>query len=168
MVAAGILREDEPVELIDGRLIAMPPQGSVHRTLTVVLRRLLESAYGDAVLVQSHSPIDAGPVSMPEPDLAVVRGDPRALLDRHPAGRDTVLAVEIAYSSQAIDRAKASVYARAEVPVYWLLDVPARRLSVYAEPRSGEYALTRVIADDETAPLPELADRTLAVADMLP
>jgi Uma2 family endonuclease len=99
--------------------------------------------------VQDHSPIDAGPDSQPEPDVAVVRGDPRDLLDRHPSGADLALVVEISVTSHAEDRAKAAVYARAGVPEYWQLDVPARRVVVRTEPDGVEYRATRLVADGE-------------------
>lgn len=150
MVDAGILSEDEPVELIGGELIVVSPQGPRHRALSVRLHQQLERAFGPGFHVQDHSPIDGGPHDMPEPDVAVVRGEVDDFLDHHPTGDDLAVVVEISVTSQALDRAKAAVYARGGVPLYWQLDVPARRLIVYSEPRDGEYRATRVFveADD--------------------
>lgn len=149
MVEAGILSEDEPVELIDGALIIMSPQGPRHNALVVVIRGLLEEAFGDEAHVQDHSPIDAGPHDLPEPDLAVVRGP--VDFDRLPAGRDVLLAVEISVSSQRADRAKARVYARAGVACYWNIDVPERRMTVYTDPDAphGEYRTQRVLREGD-------------------
>ncbi|MEQ1571540.1 MAG: Uma2 family endonuclease [Myxococcota bacterium] len=167
MVAAGILGEDDPLELIDGELIIVSPQGTVHRGLTVRIRRLLEAAFGPSFHVQDHSPIDAGPDSLPEPDVAVVRGDVDTFLDHHPTGADLALVVEISVTTQAMDRAKAAVYARAGVAEYWNLDVEARRLTVYRHPHPdrAEYALAEFLhAEDHVA----AASVTLPVSRLLP
>jgi len=168
MVEAGILSEDERVELIEGRLVTMSPQGPTHSTLTVIVHRLLAQAYGEDFHVKDHSPIDAGPISLPEPDVALVRGEPRDFLKRHPSAEDLLLVVEVAYTTHREARAKTRVYAGAGVPTYWLLDVPGRSLEVFSDPdlERGEYANHSVHADGDAVPLPELT-LTLAVADML-
>src|SRR5690348_17305516 len=113
MVELGILAEDEPVELIDGALITVSPQGPRHRALATIVHDRLQTAFGAGYHVQDHSPIDGGPNSLPEPDVAVVRGSPRDLLDRHPAAADLALVVELSVTSHALDRAKATTYAAA-------------------------------------------------------
>ncbi|MBA2321966.1 MAG: Uma2 family endonuclease, partial [Deltaproteobacteria bacterium] len=95
MVETGILGEDEPVELLDGELVTVTPQGPMHRALAVVVHDLLRAAFGEGVHVQDHSPIAAEPYSLPEPDVAVIRGAARDFLERHASGADVVLAVEI-------------------------------------------------------------------------
>lgn len=167
MVEAGILREDEPVELIDGELVQMAPQGPLHRARTVVLHRILQDAFGAGHHVQAHSPVDAGPNSLPEPDLAVVRGAPEAFEARHPAGGDVPLVVELSVTSQAEDRAKAHTYAAGGFPVYWNLDLAARRLTVYAEPRPdrAEYAVVRTLTEHDEV---EAGGARLRVGDLLP
>lgn len=165
MVEAGILDEDEPIELIDGELITVSPQGPRHRALTVKIHGVLERAFGAGHHVQDHSPIDAGLDSLPEPDVAVVRGEVDALMDRHPAGDDLVLVVEISVTSQRFDRAKAAVYARAEVPEYWQLDEPARRLYVSTDPAGGEYRAVCIYTEGDEVPV---AATTVKVEELLP
>ncbi len=164
MVEAGILAEDEHLELLDGELFAMSPQGPRHRATTVRLHRRLAEAFGPAFHVQDHSPIAAGPDSLPEPDVAVVRGSEADFADRHPSGADVALVVEVSVTSHALDRAKASVYARAGVAEYWQLDAPGRRLWVSTEPRGGEYRVVRLLRDDEGVPV---AGGSVRVADLL-
>lgn len=165
MVEAGILDEHEPVELIDGELITVSPQGPRHRALTVRIRRTLERAFGPGHHVQDHSPIAAGPNSMPEPDVAVVRGDVDEFMERHAGGADLAVVVEISLTSQRFDRAKANVYARANVPEYWLLDVPDRRLYVYTDPAEDGYHTVRIHTDADDVPV---AGTTLRVGELLP
>ena len=167
MLEAGVLRESDPVELIDGELIEMSPQGPLHRSRTVRVHQALEAAFGEGFHVQDHSPIAAGPDSLPEPDVAVIRGDVDAFADRHPAGPDVAMVVEISVTTQAYDRAKASLYARAGVPTYWNLDLVGRRLFVYGDLRSdlGEYSrVTTLVAGDTVT----AGSANIAVSELLP
>lgn len=167
MLEAGVLNESDPVELIDGELIQMSPQGPLHRSRTVRVRQLLEAAFGSGFHVQDHSPIAAGPDSLPEPDVAVIRGEVDDFADRHPAGPDVALVVEISMTTQAYDRAKAAIYAQAGVPTYWNLDLHGRRLFVYGDLRAelGEYATVTTLAAGDTVAAGASA---LAVSDLLP
>lgn len=74
MVEAGILREDEPLELVEGELVVMSPQGPAHGSTNVRLHRALSRVYEPAAHVQVQSHVEAGPHDLPEPDAAVIRG----------------------------------------------------------------------------------------------
>jgi len=167
MVDSGILHEDEKVELIEGDLIAVSPQSSTHVLLTVIIRDVLARALGEGYFVQDHSPVQGTADSLPEPDIAVVRGSPRQLGALARAA-DTVLVLEISVSSRAIDRKKARVYAQAGYATYWLVDVDARRLEVRTGPTpDGEYARTEILGESAEVALPTL-DAKLSVRELLP
>src|SRR5262249_53193341 len=125
MVEAGILREDEPIELVEGELVVVPPQGPTHSAVVADLDARLHEVYTGAYHVRAQLPVAGTDDSLPEPDFAIVRGAPRDYVERHPTGADTILVIEVARTSQAFDRRKASTYARAGVPVYWLIDIVA-------------------------------------------
>jgi Uma2 family endonuclease len=166
MVEAGVLRADERVELIDGELVMVPPQGPEHASLTIELQRALQSAYGDDFHVRAHSPVIGTDDSIPEPDVAVVRGPPRNFRQRHPGPSEVVLVAEVSSSSLHADRKKASTYARAGYGTYWLVDVDNRRVEVRTLPRGDVYTRAEVI--DVKAPLALPAStKTLALADLL-
>jgi Uma2 family endonuclease len=165
MVDAGILDEDEPVELIDGALIVMSPQGPLHRSLAVVIHDLLHRTFGDGFHVQDHSPVDAGPDSLPEPDVAVVRGAPRDYVARLPTSADVPLVVEVSVTSHRADEQKASDYAAGGFAEYWQVLVPERRLVVRTSPAAREYRSVRIYVDGETV---AVAAGAIAVADLLP
>jgi Uma2 family endonuclease len=168
MAELGILREGERVELLRGRLIAMSPQGPQHTFASTSLRDRLLLIYGAGAVVREDKPLDCGTEDLPEPDLAVVRGIARDYVARHPAGAEALLVVEIAQTSQRIDREKAAIYASAQVPVYWLLDVAARRLEEYTNPTSdGRYALARVL-DENASVTPPGAPAAWKIAALLP
>ncbi len=170
MIDAGILTEGDRVELVEGELLTVNPQGSDHRALKDELNRRLLVAYAQSdVHVLNQGPVVAGPFGLPEPDLAVVRGAERAYLHRHPTGADLVLVIELTKTSHARDRAKVNDYARGGVPVVWLLDLRDRVLEVFADPdpELGPYRSHEVLDEDHDVALPELALR-LAVASLLP
>ncbi|MEO0325247.1 MAG: Uma2 family endonuclease [Myxococcota bacterium] len=165
MVEAGLL-EDERVELLDGVLYPVSPQGPEHAASTVWLRELLQARYGRAVCCYDHSSFHLDGVSLPEPDLALVRGSVLDYRGRLPRPGDVVMLVEISQTSQRRDRAKAALYASGAVPVYWRLDLPSATLEVFEAPESGAYTRRRVYGDGDLVPLPERAD-TLAVSELL-
>lgn len=167
MVEVGILQEDEPLELLEGELVEMSPQGSLHRSLKAHVRMMLEHVFGDRVFVSDQDPLDVGGDSLPEPDLTLLRGAPMDYVDAHPTGSDALLVVEIAVSSQATDRWKAQLYARGGVPEYWLIDVPARAVTVYRRPEDGEYQEVTLRQPGDTLPLPTL-DLRWPVESLLP
>lgn len=165
MVEVGLLTEDAPLELIDGDLITVIPQGPVHRMSTVRVRRTLERVFGAGYYVQDHSPVQAGVDSLPEPDVAVVR-EPE-VYDRHPAAADVMLVVEISNTSQAEDRVKAAVYAGGGFAEYWNLDLVARRLIVYTDPHPEDREYGRISILRETDQVLS-GGRSIAVAELLP
>src|SRR5437868_3260205 len=126
MLEDGILHEDEPVELLDGELVVVSPQGPAHASLLAGLNPRLAQAYAGPAHVRAHLPLDLRPYNLPEPDLAVISGDPQDYRDHHPRAGEVWLVVEIARTSQELDRKKAIIYAAAGIPVYWLIDLAQR------------------------------------------
>jgi Uma2 family endonuclease len=168
MVAAGILGEDDRVELIEGELLAMSPQEPVHASAVQRLSSRLVKAMGDRYQVRVQFPLVASHDSLPEPDVAVLLGDERAFEKRHPRGNEAVLVVEVTWSTATRDRKKADLYARAGVPVYWRLDLEHRRLEVHEAPApDGLYTRVHALgeADEVGVPTTQVSWR---VADLLP
>jgi Uma2 family endonuclease len=133
LIECGVLHEDESVELIGGELIVAEPQGAAHYTAIVKTTRTLAAAFGDGWHVRSQGPIGLDDDSEPEPDVAVVPGSPDDYSRAHPSR--PVLTVEVAESSLAGDRQrKGSLYARAGLADYWVLNLVDRVLEVYREP----------------------------------
>jgi Uma2 family endonuclease len=155
MIEVGILREDEPLELVRGQLIVVPPQGPEHSTITARLADRLRALYAGRAVVREEKPLFAGTSGLPEPDVAVITGRHEDYARAHPRGVDALLVVEVAVTSQATDRAKALDYAQGAVPVLWLIDVPARRLEVHTEPQpDGRYRLVHILAGADEVALP--------------
>lgn len=132
LVDAGILGENDRVELLDGLLVVREPQGSLHAMAVLLARTALERAFGRGYHVREEKPVALDNLSEPEPDVVVVRGGPRDY-PKHPSS--PVLVVEVADSSLAFDRVrKGGVYARAGVTDYWVVNLVDEVLEVYRDP----------------------------------
>lgn len=166
MIDAGIFDEDEHVELLHGRLVVVPPQGPPHSYTSTVLRDRLMKAF-PAELVREAKPLDCGAQELPEPDLCVVRGTAQDFEDRDPRGDETLLVVEVSRTTQRIDRDKTSVYAGGGAPVYWLVDLVARRVEAHREPIGDRYRRVEVVGDQEELPVPHTELRW-RVSELLP
>jgi Uma2 family endonuclease len=118
------------VELINGEIISMPAQKGSHVVAMELAETELETAFGAGYWIRTQAPLNLGRRSMPEPDLAVVPGNPRDYSDRdNPTS--ALLVVEVSDSTLAFDRGrKASVYARAGIADYWIVNLIDRRLEV--------------------------------------
>jgi Uma2 family endonuclease len=134
MGEAGILTEDDRVELIEGELVAMAPIGSEHIAATNALTRLLVLAVGDRGIVSVGNPVRLSRHSEPQPDFAVLRprDDYRKAL---PRPEDTVLAIEVANTSLDYDRSvKLALYARSGIPEVWIVNLLKSEVDVYRSP----------------------------------
>lgn len=170
MVEAGILQPDEPVELIAGQIIrTMSPQGTAHSSAIRRTRRLLEKVLGEQVFVQTQLPIQLNNYSEPEPDVAVVRADPRDYFDQHPTARDVYLIVEVADTTFRKDSdLKARDYAASGIEDYWLLDVDNRQLYVFREPTNEGYQQKFILSENETVTALNFPSLTVHIQEILP
>ena len=164
MVDIGILGEDDPVELLDGVLVEMSPQGTAH---AYAIRRLtalagpVAAAAGLELGVQV--PLDVGSeLTLPEPDIAIA---PVAGRDQYPSR--AILVIETGATSVSYDLGrKAEIYATAGVPEYWVLDVERRVLVVHNSPADGSYTDIRRFGEKESVTAAAL-DLTVPVAALL-
>jgi Uma2 family endonuclease len=138
MIHAGILTDDDPVELLEGWLVAKMPKNPPHRAVTRLIRQVLERLVPAEWYVDSQEPITTDD-SEPEPDVVVVRGETRHYLDRHPGPHDVGLVIEVADTTLQRDRGfKKRLYARAGIPVYWIVNLSDNQCEVYTEPSGPE------------------------------
>lgn len=145
MERAGILDEDQRVELLGGQLFVMtihPP----HAAAVSQLDRRFQRALGDRVQVVVRSPLrlsdDLDDLNLPQPDLMLVAGADRVYAD-HPRPADVHLLIEVSDTTLDRDRlVKLPLYAAHAIPEAWIVNLAERRIEVHAEPRGGEF-LTR-------------------------
>jgi len=133
MMEAGILLSGDPVELLEGLLVEKMSKNSTHRKANRRLRLILERLAPAGWFVDAQEPITTAD-SEPEPDLAVIRGDPDAY-SNHPGPQDLALVVEGSDATLQRDRTiKQRIYARAGVSVYWIINLIDGQIEVYTDP----------------------------------
>ncbi len=159
------LFEDERVELLEGIIVQMSPQGAPHASTIDRLNELFVLALHGRARVRVQGSFAASDISEPEPDVSVL---PLGDYDReHP--QHALLLVEVAESSLKKDRGvKAKLYGRVGVPEYWIVNLPDRVVEVLTDPNEQGYAQHRVHRPGERITLARFADVSIAVDDVLP
>jgi Uma2 family endonuclease len=171
MAEAGIIRHDERLELIDGQVLLKVTQNHPHATGVSLAAEAARAAFGPGHWIRSQLPLTLGPFSDPEPDASVVVGEPDDY-DDHPT--TALLVVEVSDSTLAADRRlKASLYARAGLPDYWIVNLIDRQLEVLRDPgqlRDGEigYRERTVLAPGQTISPLGKPDAEIAVESLFP
>lgn len=126
------LFEGRRVELIEGEIIEMSPIEPKHFASSNKTQRLFTALYGSTYLVRYQGPLTLG-ASEPEPDIAVVEGDDETYADHHPT--TALLVVEFSDTSLEYDRReRLSLYAKAGIPEYWIVNLQTNTLEAYREP----------------------------------
>lgn len=139
MAQAGIFREDDRVELLDGEILEMTPIGSRHAACVARLTARFSRVQANAI-VWVQNPIRLSERSEPQPDLALLRPRPDFYSQAHPGPGDVLLVVEVAETSVEVDRdVKVPLYARAGIPEVWLVDLAGGCIEVCRKPTPQEY-----------------------------
>ncbi|MBN9119782.1 MAG: Uma2 family endonuclease [Planctomycetes bacterium] len=174
LIQLGILTEGDNVELLEGSLVAQLPRGVAHDYAATVLAAELRSLVPEAFVLSPRCALTLPPDSEPEPDHSVARGPHALFRHRHPGPADTALVIEVAASSLARDRIdKARVYARAGLPVYWIVNVIDKQIEVFTRPSgpcdAPAYAQRDVFAVGASVPVVLDGDTVgaIAVADVM-
>jgi Uma2 family endonuclease len=156
MIACGVLTENDPVELLEGWVISKMPHNPAYDATVSMILRSLWTRLPDGWIVRVQSAITLAD-SEPEPDLAVVRGPEERYLKRHPLARDIALVIEVSDATLGYDQTiKARVYARARIPMYWVVNLPGRSIEVRTLPKGGKepaYRERRVYSGAKPVPL---------------
>ncbi len=166
MLDAGILRDGEPLELIDG-LLVMKDRASreKHNLLVKLLAELDVSLRPLGAHMQTQGPVRLSQSDEPEPDGAVVLGVPRDYLSRLPTAADVGALIEVADSSLDYDRTtKARRYALAGIAQYVIVNVPDHCVELYEAPQGETFTKKRIITAAETFELRVTAGRCLPVS----
>ncbi len=171
MIAAGIIEEDAQLELLEGLLVLKMPKNPPHRISTKLIRAALEKIIPNGWYVDSQEPITLSD-SEPEPDVMVIRGQTTDYRDRHPQVLDIELVIEVSDATLERDRTmKKRIYAKAGIPIYWILNLRDRQLEVYTQPKieESEYAHSQIFTESEsiTITLKEVGLGAILIKDLL-
>ena len=169
MAEAGILSEDDRVELIEGEIVEMPPIGSPHASVVDRLAAaLLRGLPGGEAIVRVQNPVRLTDLSEPVPDLAILRFRPDYYVNAHPGPADVILLIEVADTTFRYDQeVKIPLYARSEIPEAWVVDLNAEQVHVYRRPTAGGYEEQRSAGHGEWFSAQALPEVHLAVDEIL-
>jgi Uma2 family endonuclease len=167
LTAAGILSEDDRVELLDGQINVMAPIGDNHRWILDRLTEFLVEQHRNRYRVGIQNPLRLDETNEPQPDLVLYD---RRLLRRHPSPTDTYLIVEIADASLSYDQGlKVPAYASAGIRELWVIDLVRNQIHVYRDPSTSDKRYRSVTTIDRLTPIAPLAfpDLQIRLSDLL-
>ncbi len=165
---AGILTEDDRVELIEGEIITMSPIGKRHIACVNRLNDLLVPLVRRDAIVSVQNPVRLSEHSEPEPDIALLRRRADYYVQEVPTADDVLLIVEVSETSFDYDRAiKTPLYARAAILELWLIDLGGERILQHSRPMNNAYAKLRELARGDTIISVALPNLRLSVDEIL-
>lgn len=166
MADAGVLRENERVELIDGEIVEMAPIGTRHIGCVINATRLFITRLGDRAVVSPQNPVVILPRSEPQPDVVLLRPPTVSYSRERPASEHVLLAVEVADTTVRFDRfVKGRLYARAGIPEFWLCLAADGAIEVYRRPSAEGYAGVTQHGPGQTVSPLAFPDVSFAVSD---
>lgn len=162
MGEAGILGEDDRVELLEGQLVAMPGIGPRHALCVDALIELLVPAVAGRASVRAQNPVALDNESEPQPDLVLARKPWRGYPQDHPGPEDILLLIEAADSTREFDLgAKRALYARAGIREFWVVDLTRDVVVVCRAPEGEHYRTVREIGPSGVVEIAALPDVTI-------
>jgi Uma2 family endonuclease len=170
MIRAGILTEDDRIELLEGLLVTKMTKNPAHSLATQLVRDTFAQLIHGNNFVSDQEPLSTQD-SEPEPDMMIVRGKRRDYSEKHPTGKDVLLVLEVADATLQRDRTiKLGIYAQAAIPAYWILNLPDRQLEVYTQPHASAYQQKEIYLATDRVALQIEGEMlgTIALADLLP
>lgn len=151
MAAAGVLSENDRVELIEGEIVEMNPIGSRHAACVGRLTKILERQAGDHAIVWVQNPVQINDYSEPLPDVALLKPRDDFYAQANPQPADVLLIIEVADSSVEYDRVvKMPLYAQAGIPEMWLVNLPKDTIEIYTQPLGETYREIRLVKRGES------------------
>ncbi len=140
MGEAGILSEDDRVELVEGEIINMSPIGERHAACVDALAELLRELLGRTVNIRVQNPIRLDDYSEPQPDIAILKRREDFYRHAHPRPEDVLLLIEVSDSTLEYDRQiKLPLYARAGVPEVWIINLVEEVIETHSQPSGDTY-----------------------------
>lgn len=152
MIEAGILSQRQ-VELLEGEIIEVAPEGPLHYVLGDRGSKYLESLFQGRAYVRH-----VGPITLPRtersPDIAIVRLPEAQYRQRHPSPDDIYWLIEISDSTLDTDlNEKKRIYARSGILEYWVVDVRSQQLSVFRQSQGNDYLIQEIYTQGSISPL---------------
>ncbi len=161
----GMLKPDENVELINGEIYTMAPIGSKHSAVVRKFSTILTQSFADEVIISSQQPVHINQWNEPEPDIALLKLSNDNYFEAHPNPSDVLMIAEVSDTSYEFDRnVKLSLYASADIPVYWIIDLSKNSIEVFEKPQNDEYRKRTLYAPGDAI---TFMDKSFDVSEIL-
>lgn len=168
MLAAGVLHEDDRVELIAGEIIEMSPIGILHASCVKRLTHLFMAKVAGRAIVSVQNPIHIDGKTEPQPDITLLKYRDDFYSHAHPTPKDVLLVIEVADSTLDYDRSvKMPLYAQANIAQAMVIDLQSEIIEVYSKPAKGIYSRQQMRKRGDRVSLQKLRGVSLAVDEIL-
>ncbi|MBR8826777.1 MAG: Uma2 family endonuclease [Gomphosphaeria aponina SAG 52.96 = DSM 107014] len=168
MAEMGIFQPEERVELIEGEIIKMSPIGFKHGVCIISLTNILAKKLGERALISVQNTIQLDNNSQPQPDVVLLKNDLEVYKTRHPQPADIFLIIEVADTTIKSDRSvKIPLYARANIPEVWLVDINEQTVEVYGNNQLNNYQTMAKFTGDETVTIMAFPDVKIPVNQII-
>lgn len=165
---AGILHEDDRLELLEGRIVDMPLSGSSHASAVNRLLATLVNLFQSRAIVSVQNPVHLSDHSEPQPDLMLLRPRDDFYAERHPIPEDVLLLIEVAETSREYDQqVKIPLYAQSGIPEVWLINIPDQCVEVYRTLSGDKYETILILRGQQTLSPQQFPDVRFTVTQLL-
>jgi len=167
MYEAGVFKPDERLELINGEILKVAPMNAPHISHVIRLSRIFTERLTKRAIVSTQLPIVINEESEPEPDISILRWRSDDYFSGKPKAQDVYLLIEVASASLLFDRRiKLPLYARVGVPEVWIVNVQARQLEVYRNPKGEDYAERQILQPTDRISLLAFPDVEIPLSEV--
>ncbi len=168
MAEAGILTENDRVELLDGEIVEMSPIGRRHAACVRRLIGLFSQQVGERAIVDAQNPVKLSDRSEPQPDIVLLQPREDFYEAGHPQPQDILLLVEVADTTAEFDReVKIPLYASSRIAEVWLVDINGQCLEIYREPGANGYQNVQKLLRGQSIFIQAFPDINLTVDEIL-
>jgi len=168
MIELGMLKDYEKAEIIEGELISQMLIGEKHSAVVEKLSETLRDKLGKSVSLRNQQPIKFSDYNEPQPDLAVLQRRDDFYFYEKPVPKDVLVLIEISDATLKYDRnTKLLLYAEAEIPEAWIVNLPNNIVEIHQKPSNGIYQLTKIFKRGETVESEMLPNLRLKVDAIL-
>lgn len=169
MAKAGILHEEDRLELIEGDIVTMSPIGVRHMACGNKLTDTFSASFTGKAIISVQNPLAVSKESEPVPDIVLFKYRDDFYADEMPEISDVLLVVEVADTTIAYDRnVKRPLYARAGIPDYWLVNLVDNVIEIHREPEDDTYTKITTAYRSDSVTAVAFPDTPFAVTDLIP
>ena len=168
MAEVGILKDDERVELIHGKIIKMSPIGNPHKACVDRLHEMLILIPDRKHIISGQNPVRLGEIEDPQPDFAILKYRKDFYKNQYTQPEDVMLIIEVSDTNFFRDRnVKLPLYANAGIPEYWIVDLKKERVLVFTKPVGKEYLEPKEFLPGDMVQSTSIPAISLPVSDIL-